>query len=118
MGLFDAIYSEEGIKCNCGEEIHDFQTKDLDNLLEQFIVHKDGTIHAEDYKLTILPEAERNQFGFPFFKKEIQGFYKMDLTTNLHCHTICGHGKCWIDMTLSFVDGTLVNKIIQVSERE
>jgi len=118
MSMFDEIHSEEGIKCNCGEEIHDFQTKDLDNLLEQFILNKNGTIDAEDYTLKSLPKEERNEFGFPFFKKELKGFYKMNLTDTIHCYTNCGHGKCWIDMTLTFVDGTLVNKTIEVSELE
>lgn len=118
MSLFDSVNYEEGIECKCGLKLHDFQTKDFDNFLEQYIINEDGTIDAEDYNLKVIPKEERDTFGFPIFKKELLGFYKMQITDTIECHTICGKGKCFISMILTFIDGKIANKKIEIKELE
>lgn len=116
MPTFDNVYYEEGITCKCGKIHYDFQTNSFDNLLEQFTINKDGTISGENYKMVDVPLNERNDFGFPFLKKELLGFYNVNLTDTIQIFTYCGHDECFIEALLTFVDGKIVHKIVRVNE--
>lgn len=117
MGLFDEFYYKKGIECPCGKKHHEFQSKDLDCVLDWFQINEDGSLEVEDYKLISNPE-ERNEWGVPSFKKEILGFKKLELTDTINIYSSCGFGKHWIDVNLTYMNGHLINEKVEIEEME
>ena len=51
MGMFDTIYFDQKYTCPlCGKEIRDIQTKEFENILNDYHV-KDCISHAEDIEI-------------------------------------------------------------------
>jgi len=118
MSLFDSYYLKEKIECPCGKEIHDFQSKDLDCCLDEYTINEEGVLECQDYKMVLIPKEERDSFGLPIAKKEILGYYKSELTDTLNLYSSCPHGKHWVDLILTYIEGKLINKKVNISEMD
>lgn len=118
MSMFDEVYLEEGIDCGCKKNVHHFQTKDLDNMLDQYTVNKDGILEVEDYVMKEPKEKRVNQFGFPVFEKVVHGFSVLRITKNIEAYTSCKYGKHWINVHLGYIQGELVSKKVNITDED
>lgn len=110
--MYDEITFNEGIECSCGKKIIYFQTKDLDNVLDNYRILKDGFIELEVYDLVEVSEKKRNEFGFPFARRKHLFWHKLELTDTIYGSSNCKCGKEY-NILLTYVKGKLVNKEIK-----
>lgn len=61
MGLFDDLKCEYPLP-DSNMQDHAFQTKSLDNRLDQYRITKDGRLMVAEYRLDPIPESERKHF--------------------------------------------------------
>lgn len=133
MGMFDTIIIKKEIPftakqkklfpdVNWGEQ--DFQTKDLDNCLETYILKENGRLYHEkvdgEMVRTISEKEEKklkkkNGFFWPYeykIKSKKILFCKKTVTI-FACHILkdCKGNEWWLDLELVFVNGILKNKI-------
>jgi len=119
MGMFDHIRCEY-ILPEAPEEVQNsiFQTKDLENLMDEYTITREGKLILHRVECNVVPEEERPYFGKPEWN---EGFYK---SFGSLCRTPLGdedtkyHGlisiytsdkKIWYEYVLRFTDGVLVN---------
>lgn len=109
MGMFDQFFIENSkIKCTeCGNILDEFQTKDLDNYLDSYLVLRNGQLQ-KDSKHFYEPDTTF-QKG-PNFKDE-------NLTVNIEIHEICGKCKKFNSYTLEFEKGKLINLKLNESNK-
>ncbi len=93
MGCFDSIIMENPIKCKCGEELSNFQTKGLDCGLVSYVITKKGKFR-ENWKRYVDPK--RNAKKYVYF--EDIGF---------ELHTSCRGCGRWHELYAIFLDGKL-----------
>ena len=113
MGMFDNIKLEEPIKCKCEEKINDFQTKDLNNMLETYIFTKDNRFKTEIYKFEGTDDDRR---GF-YLKKNVTGEKYLDITDTIYFYTSCDKCNTWIGIKAIIVDGKVRPFEIEFTER-
>jgi len=110
MGLFDEIIFEEAIlHPESGEVLEGFQTKSLDNVLQEYKVKKDRLLIAK-YEFTKISEEK-----IP--TKKVIDWEDTNYNGVIECHTITNNGNEWVSMTLKFTNGKLIEKKIDITKR-
>lgn len=111
MGMFDYVEVIPPIKCECGKELEDFQTKGGPCIMTTFRI-KDGQLEEEDWKLETNPEYEvakkdgtlKDKWIAPLMKKSF-GWKQLKDTDTLYFYTSCHECGNWIDVEAVIVDG-------------
>lgn len=130
MGLFDTLYLERGdtrFCCSkCGEIPRSLQTKDLNDLLEDFYIDGDRLmkLHEPRAEFEIKYSAEdleaRKHSIFPshtgYYPEE--AFYPENRSKSsigdglphgwFNAYTSCSHCSTWLEFNLKFTDGKLL----------
>ena len=89
MGMFDDLYFEKSPMVE-NPEVLEFQTKSLDNALENYRITEDNILQVSEYKLRdAKPEEQTDIKGakFPLWIKEHQRWGNTDITGTLEVHT-------------------------------
>jgi hypothetical protein len=124
MGMFDNIICKaplplpedigelKDLKIIWDEEI--FQTKDLDNALGSYTIHKDGTLTFEEYdrEWVKYPEKEQKKhFMDGYFKVKRQWTTKKAYHGEIFFYTnyLCETKDYWIEFKATFTDAKLSN---------
>jgi len=106
--MFDEITLEKQIKCKCGAILESFQTKSLEQAIQNYRI-KDGILEIEIYKL--VDPSKRNKYGFPkFIREHIMWYAVKQFSGILECHTICEKCKKFTSRKFNFAHGKLVGK--------
>ena len=103
MGCYDSIYLENKIKCICGEELGDFQTKDLDSGMCSYVITKDNQFR-EDWLRYINGKEKAKKYNF--IQNIGVGFY-----------TSCEKCKRWHELYAIFIDGKLKKLIHDIYKK-
>ena len=124
MGMFDNIICKaplplpedigelKDLKIIWDEEV--FQTKDLDNLLDSYTIHKDGTLTFEEYdrEWVDYPKEERKKhFMGGYFKVRRQWTTKKTYHGEILFYNsyYCDKKDYWIEFKAKFTDSKLSN---------
>jgi len=124
MGMFDNIICKaplplpedigelKDLKIIWGEEV--FQTKDLDNALEIYTIHKDGTLTFEEYdkEWVEYPKEERKKhFMGGYFKTNRQWTTKKTYHGEIIFYNsyYCDKKDYWIEFKAKFTESKLSN---------
>lgn len=116
MGMFDSVYFEKApLKCKCGQEITNFQTKQFSNLMEVYQISKNNKLQIENYTITVLTDKEQEEYKkknntwfAPFWRKERSGWKTLKWTDTIYCYTFCPVcQKWWFDLEVVFIKGKL-----------
>ena len=117
MGMFDNVKIEYEMP---DPEIQNgnFQTKDLENLLDNYTITKEGRLILHQCHYEEVPEEERYYYGKPEwdenpifqFMGSMKSVFDKDVDLNFHgileVHEMLGDE--WFSYNLKFTDGTLV----------
>lgn len=124
MGMFDSIICKaplplpedigelKDLKIIWDEEV--FQTKDLDNALEIYTIHKDGTLTFEEYdrEWVEYPEKERKKhFMGGYFKDKRQWTTKKTYHGQIYFYNNynCKTKDYWLEFKATFTNSKLSN---------
>lgn len=125
MGMFDEITFEKApIICKCGNKLDYFQTKDFDNVLDNYRIKENKDLEVQDWHLESIPENEQEELkkksGFnwsPSLRRVNTGWSKVKWTEKIHCHSDCEKcRKYWFDLLLDIVKGKV--RKIEVTIKE
>jgi len=109
MGMFDIVLFEKSpVKCECGHQPTDFQTKSRDNYLETYLI-TDKTVELEDFDLVAIPKEKMKNRRFPRFNRVNKGYRKLEDSGHIDCYTGCD--KCekhWWDICILFKNGNII----------
>lgn len=124
MGMFDEL------KCDYpmpkGYEFlqkEGFQTKEFDNLLDEYLITKDGELVRTIKEWSMVPEEKRPFYGtsewddYPIYKMfgsiktEKTGKEKIEYHGYVHFHTIVNN--VFYDLKAKFTDGKVVDLVIE-----
>lgn len=119
MGMFDHVRCEY-ILPEATEEIQKsvFQTKDLENLMDDYTITNTGKLILHSVEWDVVPEEKRPYFGKPEWDSH-KGFYKSfgslcriplgDVDTEYHglISIYTSNKKIWYEYVLRFTDGLL-----------
>ena len=109
MGLFDTIKVEQKIPGFSDTPNVEFQTKSLDNCMENYVITKNGELYREvwDYEWF----EDNNMPILKGFMKKVEGSYRREYLTDYHGDIIFYEGKKidgkWRDYTARFTEGKL-----------
>ena len=92
MGCYDHIKLETAVKCKCGKELGNFQSKSLGSAICSYVITKDGRFR-EDWKRYV--DGKRRAKKYVYFEDISFGFY-----------TYCDCGL-WHDFYAIFLNGKL-----------
>ena len=124
MGMYDSIecsdempYNDEMASLGLSARNWEFQTKDLNNCLDVYVL-QDDTLLEKKYKESKLIEpdtTEKGRWG-SFGHMEYSGLYLED--TKYHGkirmydyrQDVLGKWDCWIEYEVTFTDGKVTNK--------
>jgi hypothetical protein len=110
MGMFDDITCLAALP---DEPVNDrnFQTKDLENLLDHYTITEDGKLLVDVFKLHVRTDAEKERYkqetGYKFappFRREEKGRVEIDY----HGRIVFYGGDPWREYEAKFTDGRLV----------
>jgi hypothetical protein len=124
MGMFDNIICKaplplpedirelKDLKIIWDEEV--FQTKDLDNLLDSYTIHKDGTLTLEEYDrewVDYTKKERKKHFMDGYFKVKRQWTTKKTYHGQILFYTnyFCETKDYWIEFKATFTDSKLSN---------
>ena len=104
MGMFDRVFYK-------GEE---YQTKDLENLMDDYTITEDGRLVCDEYHYEDVPKEEQvpdelpDELALPQIRRVIDG---KDIDMNYHGYLTFYRsvGKKWHEFTAKFTDGKLVD---------
>ena len=121
MGMFDDVFFDQApVKCRCGAEMTDFQTKDFENMLDCYRVNLHGQLERQSYSLRDPKPEETRKIGsmtFPLFIRESTGWELVKETQTVHVYSDCHQcGKYWFDIHLEYFRGKLVST--KISKRK
>lgn len=108
MGMFDTIKVEQKIPGFSGIPKVEFQTKSLDNAMDNYVITNNGELYREvwDYEWI---ENKLNVFGGVM--KKIEDSYRREYLTDFHGDIKFYEGKKvdgkWRDYTARFTEGKL-----------
>lgn len=105
MGMYDTLYilEKSSLKCACGHEINRFQTKDLDNMLNEYYLFKNKRLYCveKDYsKLDRPNEYTLEKDNLIIIYKSKCNFVSFSGKINAYsecrqCKPICYRHKTW-----------------------
>lgn len=109
MGMFDRIIFEKApIKCKCGNEITDFQTKDFSCTLDTYKVSKRNKFKVEKYRWELTEEFKKDESVRPISRKVSLGWKVLKLTDSFWCYEYCSRcKKWWFDIEMIWIKGSL-----------
>jgi hypothetical protein len=130
MGMFDTI------KCyfplpGAPEEIQNssFQTKDLNNLLDNYTITYEGRLIHHSMEWNSVEEKDRPYYGKPEWDSNpifrifgsLSSKFLGDIDTDYHgkirIYTSSDNSKTWYEYELKFTDGTIVD-VRRIMEKE
>jgi len=130
MGMFDTI------KCyfplpGAPEEIQNdsFQTKDLENLLDNYTITYEGRLIHHSMEWYSVEEKDRPYYGKPEWDSKpifrifgcLKSKFLGDIDTKYHgmlrMYTLSKNSETWYEYELKFTDGTLVD-VRRIMEKE
>jgi len=132
MGMYDTFLLVKSIKCTCGWEQIDFQTKSLDNLMDTY---KQGEPAQSYYLRGLTPEEEKERDED--LKKNYPSLYNSPIGKmcgcltrsdevrskipdgKYNCYTSCMHCNSWIEAEATIKDGIFVGiDVISMTQGE
>jgi hypothetical protein len=122
MGMFDNLYINKNFLPSIpimelnGYEIKELQTKDFDNLLENYFVDENGSLVLEkvDYEIIVNEEPpQKGKWTPPFFQEEIGrstvNFPFTGIVNGVGCYldSLDTKDKIYLDLKFKFINGIL-----------
>ena len=111
MSIFDEISLYQNVRCSCGGSVNEFQTKSLENTLDNYRITKDKQLQIEkcNYRAP-KPEEEREVIPglkLPIMVKESTGWENYNDTNTIFAYTTCPDCGKWIEVQIIIVGGIL-----------
>jgi hypothetical protein len=107
MGMFDTIRVEIEIP-GCGDCSHEeFQTKSFDNVMENYVITKNGKLYCEKWEYDWVDDTSRLLNGYV---EKIPGSYRREYLTDYHGDVIFYKrvkDTLWRDYYARFTEGKL-----------
>jgi len=87
-------------------EEFEFQTKDLESVLNNYVISEDGQLYVEEAQFELSLETDK---WHPFSKKEVTGIEKLDFTGEINIYGIHldDEHDFWIELKALFWKGDL-----------
>lgn len=107
MGMFDTIIFEKSpVKCECGHEQLDFQTKQYNCLLDNYKITKDNELLHERSVWELTEAYKKNKDARPVCESKHISWDVLNWTDTIHCYSHCTKcGLWWFDVVLVFIKG-------------
>lgn len=109
MGLFDTIKVEQKIPGFPDIPNVEFQTKSLDNAMENYVITNNGELYREVWEYEWV--EDNSMPILKGFMKKVEGSYRREYLTDYHGDIIFYEGKkvdgTWRDYTARFTEGKL-----------
>jgi hypothetical protein len=120
MGMFDSIAFEiSPIKCECGHEQKNFQTKQYACLLEKYIVTKDNKLQYVRNVWELTEEFKKDTNARPICRTRAVNIENLNWTDTIHCYSSCDKcGKYWFDVLMVWIAGKLHSINVQKKKLE
>jgi hypothetical protein len=116
MGMFDYLHVEISLP-GCPPDFNEFQTKDLDCLMDHYYLKDDGKLYFEKRIYEDVPEEDRPYFGTADWEspigKNVGSFRLKEKTLQVHYITAeisfgtIDFNNQWIGYLAKFVNGEL-----------
>jgi len=111
----DIIFEKAPVKCKCGADITDFQTKQFECCLNTYRINKNNKFQSENYHIRDAKRSEQTKIGgkgkslwLPIMIKEHKGWQTLKWTDTIYCHTFCHNcNKWWFDIEMIWIKGKL-----------
>jgi hypothetical protein len=94
------------LKCVPDWEEFEFQTKDLESILNNYVISEDGQLYMEEVEFELSIETHK---WHPFSKKEVKGIERLDFTGEINIYGIHLDEEYdfWIELKALFWKGDL-----------
>ncbi len=107
MSMFDTIIFETApVKCECGHEQLDFQTKQYECMSDVYKITKNNELLHERQVWQMCEAYKKDKNARPLMESKHISWDVLDWTDTIYCYSHCDKcQKFWFDIVIIFVHG-------------